>query len=70
MINVMDVKFVSPSFSVVVMLSDMTKVKELERAKEMKRSEENCLILLGVLLNNSFQNNKDNSSKTGWLEEL
>lgn len=70
----MDVKSVSTSFSVVVMLSDMTKVKELEREKEMKRSEENCLILLGVtnmvLLNNSFQNNKDNSSYTGWLEEL
>lgn len=73
MINVMDVKSVSTSYSVVVMLSDMTKVKELEREKEM-RSEENCLILLGVtnmvLLNNSFQNIKENSSKTGWLEEL
>ncbi|KAI9542359.1 hypothetical protein NQZ68_020706 [Dissostichus eleginoides] len=44
----MDVKSVSTSFSVVVMLSDMTKVKELEREKEMKRSEENCLILLGA----------------------
>ena len=74
MINVMDVKSVSTSFPVVVMLSDMTKVKELEREKEMKRSEENGLILLGVtnmvLLNNSFQNIKENSSKTGWLEEL
>lgn len=36
MINVMDVKSVSTSFSVVVMLSDMTKVKELEREKEMR----------------------------------